>query len=226
MENRLILVLALFASQGLAQECRVLDPELQGSYTGPCVSGLAEGEGRARGRATYEGGFKAGKKHGKGLKVWPNGDRYQGDFVDDRKEGTGIYVWGRGEWAGERYEGGYLDDKRHGQGVYRWPTGDVYAGPWDKDLIVGGATPMMQAQAKFREEAHAAIAREGQKVCREVAVGIGGRDWVRGVVVAFTADKVAVRVEDAGKQPHVASGVELRRGEIVWDAAQAWTPCW
>src|SRR5205807_8657360 len=60
-----------------AQECRVLDPELQGRYAGPCVNGLAEGQGSARGAAQYEGGFKAGRKHGKGVKTWPNGDRFE-----------------------------------------------------------------------------------------------------------------------------------------------------
>ena len=50
----------LLALPALAQECRVLDPELQGSYTGPCVNGLAEGRGAASGLATYEGEFRAG----------------------------------------------------------------------------------------------------------------------------------------------------------------------
>jgi hypothetical protein len=40
--------------------CKVLDPELQGSYTRPCVNGLAQGEGYATGSATYRGHFKAG----------------------------------------------------------------------------------------------------------------------------------------------------------------------
>src|SRR5688500_16617172 len=54
--------------------CRVLDPELQGSYRGPCVNGLAEGEGAASGAAEYRGSFRGGRKHGHGVKTWPNGD--------------------------------------------------------------------------------------------------------------------------------------------------------
>ena len=220
--------LALLGFSGVlqAQTCRVLDVELQESYAGPCVNGLAEGYGHAQGTARYEGELRAGLKHGKGVKVWANGDRYEGGFVEDRKEGAGTYIWGRGPWAGERYEGTYLDDRRQGHGVYRWPSGDVYSGPWDKDIAVGPPTPMMQARAKFEEEARAAVAREGRKVCREVAVGIGGRDWVSGVVVGLAEDKVAVRIEDAGAQPHLVAGVELRPGEVMWDALQAWTPCW
>ena len=217
---------ALGAPPAYAEGCKVFDPELQASYSGPCVKGLAEGEGMASGSAEYRGGFKAGRKHGKGVKTWPNGDRYEGGFVEDRKEGAGIYTWGRGPWAGERYEGEYLADKRHGKGTYRWPTGDVYSGPWDNDRIAGPGTPMMAARAKYEAEARAAVARVGQKVCREVPVGIGERDWVSGVVVELTEDKVAVRLDDACKQPHVVGGIELRVNETTWDEPQAWTPCW
>jgi hypothetical protein len=214
MDSRIIRALTpiflLFAFSASAQPCRVLDPELQETYSGPCVEGLAEGEGIARGTARYEGGFRKGMKHGRGVKVWPNGDRYEGEFDTDRKHGFGTYTWGRGPWAGERYEGEYVDDRRHGRGTYRWPTGDVYSGPWDKDAIAGPATPMMLAQAKFREEARAAVAKVGQKVCREVPVGIGERDWVSGVVVAFTEDKLGVKLQDPGRHPHAVGGVELR----------------
>lgn len=81
--------------------CKVLDPELQGTYAGGCVNGLADGSGEATGTARYQGAFKAGKKHGKGVKTWPDtGDRYEGDFVEDRKQGAGTYVWGsRSAWA-------------------------------------------------------------------------------------------------------------------------------
>src|SRR5438067_1757230 len=114
---RALTPILLLAQPALAQQCRVLDPELQGSYSGPCANGLAEGKGVARGTATYEGEFKAGRKEGRGVKTWPNGDRYEGDFVGDRKEGQGRYSWGRGPWAGESYEGSYVADKREGFGV-------------------------------------------------------------------------------------------------------------
>jgi hypothetical protein len=224
---RLILLFALsFAFSVKAQTCRVLDPELQGSYTGACVNGLAEGRGMASGLARYEGEFRAGRKHGKGVKAWPNGDRYAGDFADDRKHGAGIYVWGRGRWSGESYEGDYVDDKRHGFGVYRWPGGDVYSGPWREDGFAGSATQMMVERARFEREALAAVGKAGQKVCREMPVGIGGRDWVRGTVVAVSGELVAVRIEDPGTQPHVIANVEPRRGEVLWDAATGWTPCY
>lgn len=219
---------ALFVVTGLAhaERCRVLDPELQDEYAGPCVNGLAEGAGVACGRAEYRGEFRAGMKHGKGAKTWPNGDRYDGDFVEDRKEGSGSYAFGRGPWAGERYEGEWLADRRHGHGVYRWPSGDVYSGPWQADLIAGPPTAMMQARARFSEEARAALAQPGTRACRELEVGIGGRDWIRGVVVGHPDGGVAVQIDDAGRMPHVLGGVELAPGMVVVEAPTAWAPCY
>lgn len=207
-----------------AQPCRVIDTELQQSYAGLCVNGLAEGIGSATGTASYQGQFSAGRKHGKGVKTWANGDRYEGDFFEDRIEGFGAYVFGRGPWAGERYEGDYLAGRRHGHGVYRWGSGDVYIGPWQDDVATGNLTPMMLAQATFLKEARAAMAKPGQKVCREFQVGIGGREWVRGTVVASAEDKVAVRIDQLPSQSNALAEVS-KVGEIVWDSLLAWTPC-
>ena len=215
----------LLASVAHAQQCRVLDPELQEAYAGPCVNGLAQGMGYARGRAEYTGEFSAGMKHGKGVKSWPNGDRYEGEFVQDRKEGKGAYIYGRGPWSGERYDGEWKADQRQGYGVYSWPTGDVYKGLWQADRLVGPPTAMMLARARWTTEAHAALAQPGQWACREVEVGIGDRDWIRGVVVDNQPNQVAVRIEDSGRLPHLLAGQEIRAGMVVLDAPTAWVPC-
>ena len=219
MKNALF-ALWLFAVSAQAQSCRVLDPELQGSYSGACVDGLAEGIGRASGEAEYVGGFKAGRKHGKGVKSWPSGDRYEGEFAADAKDGYGVYEWGKGPWEGERYDGEFAGDQRQGYGIYWWPSGDVYAGPWEAGRPIGPGTGMMHARARFAAEVKAAVAQQGRKVCREMPVGIGGRDWIRGVVVDLEGDHVGVRIDDPGAHAH------FPRGEVVWDLAQAWTPCW
>ena len=219
-------LLLLFCASVSAQDCKVFDPELQGAYAGPCKDGLAEGEGSARGVAEYRGGFRAGRKHGQGVKTWPNGDRYEGGFAEDKREGAGKYTWGTGPWRGESYEGPYVNDKRHGEGVYRWPSGDAYKGAFAEDNIVGYATPMMLARRKFEEEAKAAVAKEGQKVCREMAVGLALTEWIRGVVVGVSGEQVGVRVDEPGTHRHVVAGVELQAGDVVWDAPTQWTPCW
>jgi len=219
------IALLAVAVQAKAQSCRVLDPELQASYAGACVDGLAEGTGHAVGTAEYRGEFRAGRKHGKGVKAWANGDRYEGEFFEDRLEGFGVYSFGRGPWQGERYEGDYVAGQRHGHGVYRWTTGDVYRGPWREDVATGPATPMMLAQARWREEARTAVAREGQKVCRELPVGIGGRDWVRGVVVGMSDGKVAVRIDDLGSGANALAAM-VKPGQAVLDQPEGWTPCY
>jgi hypothetical protein len=219
------LALVFLAFPALAQECKVLDLELRGSYEGGCKYGLAEGVGHAQGTAEYRGEFRAGKKHGQGAKTWPNGDRYEGEFADDRREGRGKYTWGRGPWAGESYEGDYVADKRHGEGTYRFASGDVYRGPWAEDRITGHATPMMLARRKFEEEAKRAVAAEGQKVCREMRVGIALGEWIRGTVVGVSGEQVGVRVDEPGTYRHTIAGVELQKGDVVWDSPTEWTPC-
>lgn len=209
-----------------ATKCAVLDPELQGSYSGSCSGGLADGYGEAIGTARYKGEFKAGRKHGKGVKSWPSGDRYEGEFVEDRKEGRGVYTWGsRSAWAGEKYSGRFANDRRHGEGVYEWPNGDRYAGPWQNDMIIGKATPRMMARARAYAEHLAAVGKVGAKVCREMTVGIAQRDLIQGVVVEATHASVGVRVDDAGKFSHTLNGVEIARGLVLWDAPTAWVPC-
>src|SRR3989338_9918171 len=75
-------------SGGAQQSCKIFDPDLaQGVYSGSCKGGLADGYGEVTGAGSYRGDFRAGKKHGKGIKVMPNGDRYAGDFSDDYRHG-------------------------------------------------------------------------------------------------------------------------------------------
>jgi hypothetical protein len=227
--------------------CRVLDPELAGVYRGGCKDGLAEGYGEAKGvlaegygeakgaaegfgeakgAAEYRGDFHAGRKHGKGVKTWPSGDRYEGEFVEDRKEGAGKYTWSaRGPSAGESYSGAYLNDLRHGYGVYEWPSGDRYEGPWANDAVTGPPTPMMIARARAKTETLAAVGKPGVKVCRVLQVGIAVRDLIRGVVTVVEGDRIEVRIDDPGRQPHMIDNKPLVKGMTIWSTAAEWTPC-
>jgi hypothetical protein len=206
--------------------CKVLDSELQSMYSGECVNGLAEGAGEAGGIARYSGGFKAGKKHGKGVKTWPaTGDRYEGEFVDDRKEGVGLYAWGaHSAWPGEKYTGAFRNDQRHGQGVYEWPN-DHYSGPWEYDQATGPATPAMRARARAYVQARAAVARPGIRVCREMKVGIATLERIRGTVISVETDGVNVSIDDPGLMGHVIRGIDLRKGTLVADDFPHWLPC-
>ena len=207
--------------------CKVLDPELAVTYSGGCKDGLAEGAGEAKGLAEYHGEFKAGWMHGKGVKSWPNGDRYEGEFVEGKKEGTGKYAWGPGTpWAGQSYEGGYLNDMRHGFGTYRWSKDTVYSGAWKDDQIDKVATPMMLARLKFEQEAYAALSKTGTRACREMRTGPAEREWIKGIVVDAKEGKIAVRIDEPGTRLHIVAGAEVKKGEVVWEAATEWVPCY
>lgn len=169
-------LLAILAAPSLASadaSCKVLDPELQDRYEGGCVNGLAEGEGRASGRASYEGGFHLGMKNGQGQKRWANGDSYSGGFGNDKRNGRGTYRWVSGAWAGEQYQGDYVDNRRQGFGIYTWPTGDRYEGPWDKDAMTGPPTPMMIQRNRARAGALKELGKPGLTVCKLETLGIG-----------------------------------------------------
>lgn len=207
--------------------CKVLDPALQGRYEGPCLNGLAQGLGEAVGAATrYRGDFVAGRKHGHGVQSWATGDRYEGGFANDLREGLGEYVWGRGsEWAGQRYKGEYRADLRHGQGSYRWPDGRELSGRWIRDL----PSPTLAAQMSATINAYAShIARTsvpGTRVCRSVAVGIGGSDVVGGVVSRVEGDRLWVIIDRPGRMAGEINGQPLKIGVEVADSTDGWMVC-
>ena len=223
------LVLCALSDAAQAQsKCLVLDPELQASYSGGCKDGKAEGSGAAKGRAVYVGEFHEGKKHGRGVKTWPWGDRYSGEFADDSKHGAGVYVWGaRSAFAGDRYEGAFANDKRSGYGVYFWASGDAYAGPWKEDAVAGRATPMMIARFRATNESLAAMAKPGVGLCHESTVGVGAGEWTEGVTLAVDqgARRVEVRVTRLGPKPLFVAGTQVAAGDVVWDDPLNWIPC-
>ena len=226
-----VLALMLCALSDAAQaqsKCLVLDPELHASYSGGCKDGRAQGPGTARGSAVYVGEFREGKKHGRGVKTWPWGDRYEGEFADDSKHGMGIYVWGaRSAFAGDRYEGAFANDKRSGYGVYLWASGDSYAGPWKDDAVTGRATPMMIARFRATSESLAAMAKPGASLCHESTVGVGAGEWTEGETLAVDQGtrRVEVRIARLGPKPLFVAGAQVALGDVVWDDPLNWIPC-
>ncbi|MBI3714760.1 MAG: caspase family protein [Betaproteobacteria bacterium] len=100
----------------------------------------------------YKGDFKDGKKQGRGVYEWSNGDKFDGTFVDDKPSGSGKWDFASGDkYAGEvvngvivgkgvfiarngdRFEGPFVDGKPNGKGVYRFATGDRFEG----DMLAG-----------------------------------------------------------------------------------------
>lgn len=210
---------------GAPQPCRIIDPELaKGIYTGGCKNGLAEGYGKVSGPSSYSGDFHAGKKHGKGVKVMPNGDRYEGDFSDGYRHGKGVYVWGdRTPWAGDRYEGDYRRDLRDGHGVYQWSNGDRYDGSWKDDLRLG--LSVMELRRAQAAEAAAKVVKPGALLCAEEKWDSVNLQLVRGRVESATGKSVNARIIEVEGGFINYRGKTLSVGDILVDEAAHWQIC-
>jgi hypothetical protein len=90
-------------------DCRVLKPEISGTYTGDCKKGLAHGKGIAQGIDRYEGQFNKGLPDGTGTYKWANGVYYTGEWNDGLMEGNGKMVYAdstvTGIWKQDKYIG-------------------------------------------------------------------------------------------------------------------------
>ena len=45
---------------------------------------------------TYKGEMQNGKKHGKGVYLFPNGERYEGEWANDQINGQGTFYFSDG----------------------------------------------------------------------------------------------------------------------------------
>ena len=141
------------------------------TWSGACVNGKAEGDGREVWRHledgewkedVYEGELKDGKWHGHGVYEWADGGRYEGDWKDGMKHGRGVYVWasgaryegefrdgkfnGRGLFVfanGNRYEGNNRGGKKDGRGVFVFANGDKCEGDWREGKLLGMGVAML-----------------------------------------------------------------------------------
>lgn len=222
-----MLLLVTGAAVNAAEGCRVHDPELRAAFNGACNrDGYAEGLGAAKGTAEYVGEFKAGRKHGRGVKVWPWGDRYVGDFVEDRKEGRGVYLWGaQAANAGDSYLGDYRNDRRHGRGTYQWASGERYDGTWENDAMTGSPTGMAIQRGRHQAALREAVMKKGATVCRQLDIGIGSKERIRGTVTRVDMERMVIEVKSDRALPIPFAGVPVTAGGSFRDTAQAWEPC-
>lgn len=134
-------------------------------WSGACRDGKADGQGTLiwsyslqgeRLHESYEGGYRAGRLHGRGVYTWAGGDRYEGGFNDGKATGRGVFTFAdgaryEGDWQdndfngrgvltdgeGYRYEGGFKDGKQSGRGVATFANGYRYEGDWRDDDFNG-----------------------------------------------------------------------------------------
>lgn len=175
--------------------CKVLDSDIAGSYTGGCKDGLAHGKGTAKGKDSYEGEFIAGWPHGKGTYKWSGGNNYTGDWQQGQHHGTGTKKWA----AGGVYTGKW---EKHKQtcGRYVYPDGDVYEGCYQAD----GVTPARRTQRQMASE-------KRRSTCQHLYQGrVFKRDNFFGhlnyIVIGFSPNqgRATVKAEHDGSLSEVA----------------------
>ncbi|RLN99660.1 hypothetical protein DYB28_010663 [Aphanomyces astaci] len=75
------------------------------------------------GAGSYEGGYRHGLQHGKGLRVFADGSTYEGDWTDNIMQGSGVWTT-----AAFTYIGDFSHGRPHGHGLFTFTNGDVYEG--------------------------------------------------------------------------------------------------
>ena len=208
--------------------CKVLDPELQQSYTGDCLNGWADGQGLARGAqgAWYRGGFKAGRKSGHGVKLYPNGDAYTGDWANDMRNGEGRYEYGpHSPWRGDAYQGGWRDDKRDGQGTYIFfPSGDRFTATWVANGTDTVGTATITRRKRVAEVLAPVLGKPGTHVCSVTTEGASPQRMAQGVVTDMLDDRLQVRLDSPAVLQHSTDPTLNPRWESITDWILCPTP--
>jgi hypothetical protein len=104
------------------------------SWSGPLVSGKAEGKGTlnftykekngTETKAQADGEMKAGKLDGRISIKWSDGDMFDGDYKAGLRDGKGLYKWA----SGQTYDGDWKASKMEGKGVMKLADGRTYEG--------------------------------------------------------------------------------------------------
>ena len=120
------------------------------TWSGACVDGKASGEGvlaysgphhvYCGTRYRYEGGMKAGKRHGHGTLVSPS-TTYEGEWRDGKENGYGTFTW---RHSRTRYEGAWRNGVRHGYGIRTRSDGERYEGEWCLNYRHGRGTEVWE----------------------------------------------------------------------------------
>ncbi len=83
----------------------------------------------------YKGEMQNGKRNGKGVSNFADGQLYDGYWKDDKKEGKGVFTWS----SGEKYDGNFSNDVRNGDGILYMTNGNRLEGFWKNDTLYGYA---------------------------------------------------------------------------------------
>lgn len=170
-------------------------------YRGEFYEGYESGSGVLTlvNGSRYEGGFKDGMFHGKGIFVDVSGDTYTGDFLHGEFAGAGKST----STDGDSYEGDFKKWRFDGKGVLALKSGDRYAGHF-----VGGV-PAGHMQVKYQGGAR----YEG---------GMQGWDYQgKGVLTSKNGDSFSGGY-DHGVATGVMDVVKKERDEVYRGKLEGW----
>lgn len=117
-KHLLILACSLFSFFSMMAQsgsCVVKLEAINGTYTGDCKDGKANGNGKSVGTDQYEGHFKNGLPDGEGKYTWKNGDVYTGNFKKGLKEGKGTLLKSADSATGKTLTGYWKKDEYFGE---------------------------------------------------------------------------------------------------------------
>jgi TonB family protein len=185
-------------------------------WSGDCMNGLATGNGTTQRFRNGKPGEKStadyvdGRRSGKGVITYSNGNRYEGEFVENRQSGKGVFTWkngnryegdflhgkrtGKGVWTasdGQHYEGDFIDGKLNGKGVLTWANGDRYEG----DFIDGKRTGK-GVWTTANGEHYEGYFVDGQVASQEIFKGTNSEKGANGGFVQFQKS-VGANIQDA-----------------------------
>ncbi len=95
----------------------------------------------------YTGEMQNGKKNGKGVSRYAEGQIYDGYWKDDKKDGKGVFTWPNGM----KFDGYFTNDLRNGEGIQYYENGNMLKGTWTHDTLNGYAK-LMDPKGKIIKE--------------------------------------------------------------------------
>ena len=89
---------------------------------GDVLHGHGQGQGVASEKDVYDGDWRDNRRHGRGIRRWPNGEEYSGEWVDGERHGKGTLKYANGSvLCGE-----WVHGCRRGTGILTTTKGEVY----------------------------------------------------------------------------------------------------
>jgi hypothetical protein len=82
----------------------------------------------------YDGDYRQGKRNGCGTMTFDQGKRYTGQFSDDQFQGLGVWTLENGD----RYIGEFRNNKCDGTGTFIFKDGSFQSGNWQNGNLVDG----------------------------------------------------------------------------------------